>query len=60
MIKKFNIFILCLLTVFNIPVISKASEDKDYKIEMKQDILILMLAYPEYIVDVEKKNDDEI
>ncbi|MCE5221962.1 MAG: M15 family metallopeptidase [Clostridium sp.] len=60
MIKKLNVFIICLLIIFNIPIVSKASEDKDYKSEMKQDILILMLAYPEYIVGVEKKNDDEV
>lgn len=51
---------MCLLIIFNIPIMSKASEDKDYKSEMKQDILILMLAYPEYIVGVEKKSEDEI
>ncbi len=27
---------------------------------MKQDILVLMLSYPEYIVGVEKKNNDEV
>ena len=58
--KKLNIFIIFLLIILNIPITSKASEDKDYKSEMKQDILILMLAYPEYIVGVEKKNDDEV
>lgn len=60
MIKKLNIFIVCFLIMINIPVLSNASEDKDYKTEMKQDILVLMLAYPEDIVGVEKKNDDEI
>lgn len=59
MIKKLNIFIICFLIMTNVPVLSNASENKDYKTEMKQDMLILMLAYPEYIVGVEKKNDDE-
>lgn len=59
--KKINIFIVCFLIIFNIPIVNtKASEDRDYKTEMKQDILILMLSYPEYIVGVEKKSDDEI
>jgi hypothetical protein len=53
--KKINIFIACFLIIFNIPIYSKAAEDIDYNTEMKQDILILMLAYPEYVVGVEKK-----
>lgn len=60
MIKKFNIFIICFFIMVNIPIISKASDEKDYKTEMKQDILTLMLAYPEYIMGIEKKSDDEI
>jgi len=60
MIKKLNVFIICLLIILNIPITSKAYEDKDYKSETKQDILILMLSYPDYIVGVEKKSDDEI
>ena len=59
--KKINIFIVCFLIIFNIPTVNtKATQDRDYKTEMKQDILILMLAYPEYIVGVEKKSDDEV
>ncbi|SFC17949.1 M15 family metallopeptidase [Clostridium uliginosum] len=60
MIKKLSIFIICLLVTVNIPITSKASEDIDYIIEMKQDILTLMLAYPDYIVGVEKNNDDKV
>src|SRR5471030_2270620 len=60
MIKRLNIFLICFLIIFNIPVTSKASEVKDYETELKQDILILMLAYPEHIVGVEKKSNDEI
>ncbi len=58
--KKCNAFIICLLIICNIPIATSASEDKNYNIEMKQDILILMLAYPEYVIGVEKKNDDEV
>jgi hypothetical protein len=58
--KKCNAFIICLLIICNIPIAAAASDDKNYNVEMKQDILILMLAYPEYVVDIEKKSDDEV
>ncbi|MFW2490717.1 M15 family metallopeptidase [Clostridium chromiireducens] len=58
--KKINIFIVSILIIINIPVISKVPAEKDYKTQMKQDVLILMLAYPEYIQGVEKKSDDEV
>ncbi|AGX44790.1 M15 family metallopeptidase [Clostridium saccharobutylicum] len=58
--KKLTTFIICFLIAFNMPITSKAVEDKNYETEMKQDILVLMLAYPQYIVGVEKKSDDEI
>jgi len=58
--KILNTFLICLLITFNGPIVSNASVDKDYFNEMKQDILILMLAYPEYVVGVDKKNDDEV
>lgn len=58
MIKKLSVFMICLFITFFIPVISNASEDKSYLTEMKQDILTLMLAYPDYIVGIEKKDDN--
>ncbi|WP_271814832.1 M15 family metallopeptidase [Clostridium beijerinckii] len=58
--RKISNFIICFFIIFSIPIDSKASEDRDYKTEMKQDILILMLSYPQHIVDVEKKSDDEV
>lgn len=60
MMKKLIIFIICFLIILNIPIISKASVNKPYEIEMKQDLLILMLAYPENISGVEKKSSDEV
>lgn len=60
MIKKTFIFIICLLVIFNIPIVSKASENIDYDTQMKQDILVLMLSYPEYIVKVEKTSDNKV
>ncbi|WP_238900694.1 M15 family metallopeptidase [Clostridium sp. YIM B02500] len=58
--RKISNFIICFFIIFSIPIDSKASEDRDYQTEMKQDILILMLSYPQHIVDVEKKSDDEV
>lgn len=40
--------------------ISFAAQDENYTTEMKQDILILMMAYPKYIVGVDKKSEDEV
>lgn len=57
MIKKLSNFVLCFLIAFNIAIPVKADNTKDYEIQMKQDILTLMLAYPGYIVDVEKIDD---
>lgn len=59
MIKKLITFILVFFITFNIvvPIIPKASENRNYLIQMKQDLLTLMLAYPDYINEVEKKDD---
>ncbi|MGG7177947.1 M15 family metallopeptidase [Clostridium paraputrificum] len=60
MIKIKTMIIIIILITFNIPIPSMASEETDYLTEMKQDILTLMLAYPEYIVRVEKKSDNKV
>jgi len=60
MIRKRTILIIFLLIIFNIPIVSEAAIDKDYKTQMKQDLLILMLAYPDYVLGVEKKNDEKV
>lgn len=52
--KKIYNFILCFLITFNMIVPVKAESSKNYEIQMKQDILTLMLAYPGYIIDLEK------
>lgn len=57
MIKKFNSLILFILIIVNISIPIRAYENKDYETEMKQDIFILMLSYPGYIVNVEKSDD---
>lgn len=57
MLKKLSIFIMCFIVICNISIKVKAATNKDYETEMKQDILILMLAYPDHIVNVEKNSD---
>lgn len=57
MFKKICIFLISFILILNIPIKEKAATEKDYETQMKQDILILMLAYPEHIVNVEKSND---
>ncbi|WP_315111792.1 M15 family metallopeptidase [Clostridium intestinale] len=46
-----------ILIVINIPKITSATEDRDYLITMKQDLLTLKLAYPEHVKSVEKNGD---
>lgn len=55
--KKIIIIVALLISIFVSPV--KALTD-DYYTTMKQDILCLMMAYPEYITDVEKSNDGKV
>ncbi|MDQ0148312.1 M15 family metallopeptidase [Eubacterium multiforme] len=54
--KFFNIFIVSLLLI-NIPIKVKSMETKDYISEMKQDILTIMIAYPNYISSIEQIDD---
>ena len=55
--KKIYNFILCLLITFNMIFPVKAESSRDYEIQMKQDILTFMLAYPGYIIDLERVGD---
>ncbi|AUO15620.1 M15 family metallopeptidase [Clostridium taeniosporum] len=57
--KKLSAFFICFLILFNIPITSNAEEVRDYEIQMKQDLLVLMISYPNDIVGVEK-NDDKV
>ena len=74
MIKKILIILLCSFTIMNSSVVPSYSvsfdktfisslynEDNvnsDYKTVMKQDLLILMIAYPQYIQDILCENDN--
>lgn len=55
--KKLFIFIICFYMLFNIPTIVKAEENRAYDVELKQDLLILMMSYPNNITTIEKIND---
>lgn len=60
MFKKFSVFILCLLFTINIDISAFAATERNYDVQMKQDLLSLMLSYPEFIVNVEKGDNDLI
>ena len=57
--KKFlSIFLIAILLIVNIKLPVLSLENKDYETEMKQDLLTLMLAYPGFITNIEKKGND--
>lgn len=55
--KKVLVFIICFYMFLNIPITAVAKENRDYDIELKQDLLILMISYPDNILGIEKNND---
>ncbi len=55
--RRLSIFFICFIMFFNIPIISKAEEIRNYEVQMKQDLLVLMLSYPGNIVGIEKSTD---
>lgn len=56
--KKFLKTYLCFILIFlNICIFPKADENKEYNKIMKQDILTLMIAYPNFVKDIVKEND---
>lgn len=72
--KKISIILLSIIIIMNFSILKASSfclsdkislsltyEDSnkpDYKTSMKQDLLILMMAYPEYITDISCENDN--
>lgn len=52
------IITICVIITLASPV--RAADSSKYEITMKQDILCLMMAYPEYIKDVTKENDGSV
>lgn len=55
-----SILLLCLLIPANSNVMASEQEEKIYDAVMKQDLLCLMMAYPEYIMDVETREDGSV
>ena len=58
--KKFYIFLFMLILSLTTPKQVLATEDNDYVIKMKQDLLVLMLSYPAYIENIEKTSDNKV
>lgn len=61
--KKIFVCIMLLFLCFNSDCIVKASNKRDndtYNITMKQDLLCLMMAYPEYVISVECGDNEEV
>lgn len=62
--KKIITFLIAVLLIFNVScnpkAVSKNSEEADYNLTMKQDLLSLMLAYPEYVDNVAKDSNNNV
>lgn len=58
--KKYALIIIILYIFSNIGVNVKAADDTSYNTNMKRDILILMMSYPDYIADVSKDHDGSV
>lgn len=58
--KRIALFItlVYMLSVGNFT--AKAEDNLDYEANMKRDLLILMMAYPDYAVDVEKEDNGNV
>lgn len=55
--KKISGFLILLLLTMNIGVSVAKADERDYEVTMKQDLLVMKLAYPEYVKTVEKNGD---
>ena len=73
MIKKIILFFLCLIIILSFSTLNnylscsalssihlKITDECDYKTRMKQDLLVLMLAYPDYITDISCENNGDV
>lgn len=60
MMKKIIAIMLGISLCFNTTYVVKASNENNYKVTMKQDILCLMMAYPEYITKIEKDSSEQV
>ncbi|SHJ16451.1 M15 family metallopeptidase [Lutispora thermophila] len=65
LLRLIQISSIAILSLFNIVDIQNLRTliepgDNEYEIRMKQHLLCLMLAYPEYIVDLKRSEDDNV
>lgn len=62
--KKIITFLIAALLIFNVScnpkAVSKNFQEADYNLTMKQDLLSLMLAYPEYVDTVSKDSNGNV
>ncbi|MCT4593455.1 MAG: M15 family metallopeptidase [Anaeromicrobium sp.] len=68
--KKICIYVIIVLMIFSMGCTNRKetkekvketnSTDMTYEINMKRDLLTLMMAYPEYIVDLEVSSDNRV
>ena len=56
--RRLSIFLICLVLIQNLGINSQSIENKDYMTEMKQDILVIMIAYPDDVVGVEQVGEN--
>ena len=55
--KRITTTLIIFLLTINISVNIVKADERDYEVTMKQDLLIMKLAYPEYVKTVEKDGD---
>ncbi|AJA47297.1 D-alanyl-D-alanine carboxypeptidase [Clostridium pasteurianum DSM 525 = ATCC 6013] len=62
--KKIIIILITILVVFsmgcNTKALNKISEDDNYNRTMKQDLLVLMMSYPEYVDNIAKDENENV
>jgi len=55
--KRVGRFLALLLLTMNIGINVAKADEKDYEVILRQDLLVMKLAYPEYVKTVEKDGD---
>ena len=55
--KKISGLLILLLFMINIGASVAKADERDYEVTMKQDLLVMKLAYPEHVKTVEKDGD---
>ena len=58
--KKFALFIMLLHIFLSSNLTAKAIDKTCYDTNMKRDILVLMMSYPEYVIDVNKGDNGNV